>query len=234
MWYFLHFIQILQVIKLWSAAVTISIRCPQIKVKLHKGVQELFCTHAVSVWFTQAFTVKKLLCQHVVFIGKVTVSSGRGLDVGREEIWMMDWGLHERAEGGMQSLWYPVGTRETSTTAVAAVHVILKLISQAFTSLSLLLLTQTILQGNASISYPLSLTRVVYDHPPFFCPLPVANSIMKCWSDRSCFSWLHTQWHVQDIHTRKRSLYIENVYSAGRCLHMQISVSLYSVYMDLP
>lgn len=67
--------------------------------------------------------IEKLLCQHSMLMGKVTVSLGGGLGTGREG--ELDRTRCGRTEGGMLSLWYPVRTPGTSDTAEAAVHLIL-------------------------------------------------------------------------------------------------------------
>lgn len=75
--------------------------------------------------------MEKLLCQHSLLTGKVTVSLGgeregwTGLHAGWEGRWMMDRELYGRTEGGTLSLRTPVRTLETSDTAAAAVHLLL-------------------------------------------------------------------------------------------------------------
>lgn len=166
--------------------------------------------------------MEKLLCQHRLLTGKVRVSFGVG---GWTQGGMGDGSRAVGRTGGGTVI--TVGSPETSDTAVAAVHLThLPLLSHFYWH-------KSFYRGLDRL-----FTLSVCDHPPPSIYLPVANSIMRCLSGRSCLSAgcvLNDMSRTLQDHTRKISL--SDIWSVLSklgdvfCVHTYVLAFLYPACM---
>lgn len=202
--------------------VAIPVRRARLKDELCKGVQEVFIPMQRQYSSHMSMLMEKLLCQHRLLTGKVRVSSGGGgLDAGRDG-WWIEGCWKDRGRDVIT-----VGSPETSDTAVAAVHLThLPLLSHFYWH-------KSFYRGLDRL-----FTLSVCDHPPPSIYLPVANSIMRCLSGRSCLSAdcvLNDMSRTLQDHTRKISL--SDIWSVLSklgdvfCVHTYVLAFLYPACM---
>lgn len=197
-----------------SSVASVLSRCPCLKVELHKFIpmQSQYSSHS-------SMLMEKMLCQHSLLTAKVTVIRGGGGDGSRAAL--KDRGRDVIPLVHCQDSWDEWHCGSCSPAPVAHISPIY-LPSPTF--------TDTNRFAGEWIDYLPSQSDSHSLWSPSHCPssclsLPVANSIMKCLSDRSCLRWLHSQWPstLQDL-TRKRSLCMEHVESAEGCLYVHTHI----------
>lgn len=136
------------------------VRSPWLKVQLCQGVQEAFIPMQHQYCSHTSVLMDKLLCQHRLLTGKVTVSSGGGLGAVREG---------GGTDDGSRAAWEDRGrdvitVRSPQTSDTAAVHL------NQLTLLFHFYWHKSSCGGNGTIIYPLSL----------WWPLTIHLSVSAC------------------------------------------------------